>query len=728
MTLEQLQHARLAAWRQDGHALLTADDAAQWLRETGLALLFPRPQQIPAPAPSLVEALAGAADPAPGPGALEQGMRFVRRLAGAGDAVPLLLLPSPSLAGEQPDTLAGGEALAFVFALRGDREWGRGPRGKGSPLAAEVWKLLGRSGPRAANDIQHELGRQLTGSAILRALGELWGELRVEPVYREGEPAQWQLLEARHAEAMRAGAAMGQAQAVSALVSLYLRAAIAATGEEMEAFLGPLASRSRVREAVRGLLATRQLGVRSLGAREHFFVEGSLPPFLEEGETRRVAAPEMLAPPPAAAAVQDVVVEGEGGQRFRIEAMEEGETAGGPGEGRKRFVARRGGADPRAGYGREAPRKPSKPESGAPKPFFAREPWKEDRPAFKKRSTPEQGAGGARNFEKSAPGASRTGSDRKPFAASGERRSFGPGSSRPGGARPGGGVTPRPFGKAPNRGGERTPTEGRKPFAPFDRTAGRPAAGEQAGGKGGFRASGPRTGGERKAFGERRDGGAGPENRGGEQAGWKKRPFEGGQGQARKPWETRKTFPDRTQDRNPDRNQDRDPDRPAQARGANTGSGFLRSSPRPGGTEGERRPFGAGRNVEGGRPSFRGDGGERGPGKPFRGGEGAGRPPRPGGFKASGSPRREGVPGVGRPRSFAPESGEPEARRGAGPAARPGGKRPRTAPFTSTGKPRPGVAKPGRPGSKASRGGFAPPAKRGGKPGGKGPKRDGSAG
>jgi 23S rRNA pseudouridine2605 synthase len=65
------------------------------------------------------------------------------------------------------------------------------------------------------------------------------------------------------------------------LVSLYVESVVAASSDEVETFLSPLAARSRVREVVNGLLATRQLELVSVGAQPLFHVTGSLPEFAE---------------------------------------------------------------------------------------------------------------------------------------------------------------------------------------------------------------------------------------------------------------------------------------------------------------------------------------------------------------------------------------------------------------------------------------------------------------
>jgi hypothetical protein len=63
------------------------------------------------------------------------------------------------------------------------------------------------------------------------------------------------------------------------LASIYLQAVIAAGMEEVELFLAPLTARSKVREVLRGLVATRQVHTISLGHAPHYYVAGTLPEF-----------------------------------------------------------------------------------------------------------------------------------------------------------------------------------------------------------------------------------------------------------------------------------------------------------------------------------------------------------------------------------------------------------------------------------------------------------------
>jgi hypothetical protein len=114
----------------------------------------------------------------------------------------------------------------------------------------------------------------------LRAITELWQQLRIIPVVSApGAQPKWQLLRTRFQKAIAEGASTSQVTAISVLASIYLQAVIAASMEEVEMFLAPLTARSKVREVLRGLVATRQVHSISLGHAPHFYVAGTLPEF-----------------------------------------------------------------------------------------------------------------------------------------------------------------------------------------------------------------------------------------------------------------------------------------------------------------------------------------------------------------------------------------------------------------------------------------------------------------
>jgi hypothetical protein len=266
--------------RQNGHGALTLEDARTWIEETGLCLFLPRRQFSSSIAPSFVEAVAGRQNATPDPRHIELAEELLVRLELDDVAVRLNLLGQP---GEGPDFVVASWVLPYVYALRGDRDWRRSPQLTGSrqvsQLAVQAYKLL-EAGDTTIPDLKHTLGREVTEVAVLRAITELWQQLRIIPVISApGVPAKWQLLRQRYQKAIAEGASTSQVTAISVLASIYLQAVIAASMEEVEMFLAPLTARSKVREVLRGLVATRQVHTIAMGHAPHFYVAGTLPEF-----------------------------------------------------------------------------------------------------------------------------------------------------------------------------------------------------------------------------------------------------------------------------------------------------------------------------------------------------------------------------------------------------------------------------------------------------------------
>ena len=279
MDQQQLQIARVALWHQTAAAdpsapLRTFDEAAQWLDDIGFCLFLPRHTQLPAPAPSFVEACLGAASVTPAPDVIRQAAELLARLVGERRIVPLNLLGTFS---EQPDFLVTPEMLSWVAAVRGDRQWKTAPGGRTAPIVVRTFEALDREGELTATQVREILGHEISEAAALRALMELWTGLRAIPIAAQGEPARWTLLKNRFAAQLATASNTAQTTALSALLSLYLRSAVAATAEEAEVFLSPLTARSRIREVLHGMMATRQLGTTSVASQTLLFVEGSLP-------------------------------------------------------------------------------------------------------------------------------------------------------------------------------------------------------------------------------------------------------------------------------------------------------------------------------------------------------------------------------------------------------------------------------------------------------------------
>jgi 23S rRNA pseudouridine2605 synthase len=280
LTAEQLEASRSERMRQNGHGTITLEDARTWIEETGLCLFLPRRQFAPAIAPTFVEAAAGERNATPEHKHIALAEDLLVRLEKDNIAVRLNLLGQP---GEQPDYVVAAWVLPYVYALRGDRDWRRNPQLTGSrqvsPLAIQAYKLL-EAKDEDISSLKHTLGREVTDAAVLRAITELWQQLRIIPtIAAPGEPAKWQLLRTRFQKAIAEGASTSQVTAISVLASIYLQAVIAATMEEVEVFLSSLTARSKVREVLRGLVATRQVHTISLGHAPHFYVAGTLPEF-----------------------------------------------------------------------------------------------------------------------------------------------------------------------------------------------------------------------------------------------------------------------------------------------------------------------------------------------------------------------------------------------------------------------------------------------------------------
>src|ERR1700760_3802505 len=266
--------------RQNGLGTLTLEDARTWIEETGLCLFLPRRQYSASLAPSFVEAVAGQQDSTPEPAQIALAEELLIRLEKDGVAVRLNLIGHP---GEQPDYVVAAWVLPYVYALRGDRDWRRSPQLTGSrqvsPLAIQAYKQL-ETGDMTIAELKQNLGHGVSETAVLRAITELWQQLRIIPVVAApGKAAKWQLLRLRFQKAIAEGASTSQVTAISVLASIFLQAVIAASMEEVEIFLSPLTARSKIREVIRGLVATRQVHTISLGHAPHFYVAGTLPEF-----------------------------------------------------------------------------------------------------------------------------------------------------------------------------------------------------------------------------------------------------------------------------------------------------------------------------------------------------------------------------------------------------------------------------------------------------------------
>ena len=665
--------ARAQAWHQAGDAILTLEAARSWLEQTGMLLFAPRGGSLGAPAPSLVEATLGTEKAT---STLAEGgtaRTLVARLVGEGSAVPLNLFGGP---GDLPDFLVSPGGFPFVFTLRGDKGWKRPPETSGSvkvtPLGLRVYELLAEKGALTVGDIVSEVGREVTESAVARALSELWQMLRVLPVLQQGEgDTLWELTTSRFLKAVKAGANAGQPTALSALTAFYLGQALVATEEEIAAFLSPLTARSRVRDVLHALIAGRQLAEGVVNGKTVLYMPDALPDFaafaptpdagqdVEQEAATAVAAPqgeESTATGQGDAPRERIQRFQDGGSRpqdrnLRGKPIGRGKPTGAFREKLARPGSSRAPRDDRGGDRAAAPRRPFSPRADRPersgngparrpegdRPSFSR-PWDEEgsrrTPRGDSGSRPSAGAD-ARRSRPDRP--ARPGDTDRP-----RREDTRPPQDRPAGDRPfrdrsSGG---RPFRPRPE-GGDRPfrprPEGGDRPFRPRTEGGGdRPFRARSEGGDRPFRS---RSEGDDRPFRSRSESGDRPfrpRPEGGDRS-FRPRPESGGD----RPFRPRPEGGDR-----PFRPRPEGGDRPFRPR-PEGGDRPFRTRP-----EGGDRPFRP--RPEGGDRPFRSrsESGDR----PFRSKEGAGGDRRGNGRP----PSRFGAGSAGgsdRPRSFRPASG-----------------------------------------------------------------------
>ena len=656
--------------------------------------------------------------------------RTLARMVEEGSAVPLNLLGSNN---GEPDYICSAQAFSFIYTLRGDKTWKQEPAQTGSmrvsPLAVKVYALLKDKGAQAPHELTAELGQGIVDSAVLRALSELWAIQRVIPVPdANGEPAKWELLTGRFIRHVKAGSNAGQPTALSALLSLYLSQAVAASSDEMEIFLSPLAARSRVREVVGALSASRQLESTVLEGKALLYLPGALEtlPAADkapaahvgqqrsryEDDDRRAMQEERAARFAADGGAEragqpaNFPVRRPAGARDAQRGGRPGGFGGGRPDGSPRpggFRGDRPGGPPRR-EGGFAPSRRSAGGFGAPREngFGGSGADRERRPFVRRDNDAPRGEGASEQArgefarpwdEERRPSAPREGGERRPFTprgdgerrpftpreGGGERRPFTPRGDRPFASREGG--ERRPF--TPREGGgERrpfTPREGggeRRPFTPRGDGERRPFTPREGGGD--RRPFAPREGGERRPFTPRADGERRPFTPRGDgerrpftprEGGGERRPFVPREGGERRPFTPR----DGGGERRPFTPRDGGERRPFTPREGGERRPFT---PREGGRErrpftprgdGERRPF---TPREGGgerRPFTPRAEGER---RPFVPREGGGRPAFGSGGRPSGAGGAKfGGSGFGRDRNGGGGFSKPgfsPARRGPG--------------------------------------------------------------
>lgn len=266
MTDLELQQQRKAKWRVDGKAVRTIEDARAWLDEVGMCLAYPlRPALA---LPTWIGAYTGSGERLP-----DARHAFSDARAREAEELMVRLLREKTafesnLLGET-NLLVAASLFPYFYALVVAQEKKGTAKGeKLSPLAHDVLNVIQQKGPVGKQQLRALLKGELSLAALDRALSELWSRLKITRVgYSEGEGALWDTFARWAPKPLKEGASLSTGEALSAVLSKYLDAAIAAEQGEIEDVLSHLAPRSRIKEAVNALLAARELAFLRVGAR-----------------------------------------------------------------------------------------------------------------------------------------------------------------------------------------------------------------------------------------------------------------------------------------------------------------------------------------------------------------------------------------------------------------------------------------------------------------------------
>jgi hypothetical protein len=270
MTDSELEQARAQKWHLDGQPVRTIEDARAFTESVGFSLLYPvRP---PVLVPTFVGAWVGADDKLPtwqhafadprAQDARELMVRLLRERAAF----------EASLFDENNAFLVAASVFPYFYALVGERNPKQppkpGPRSEYSNLACDAYEVIRRDGPISRQKMIETLGGSVSAAALDRALSELWSRLRITRVdYKATEGAFWDVLYRWAPDAVREGVNLSVGEALTALLTKYLDSVVAADQPEVEAFFGNIVPRSRVKEAIKALLAARELSFVHIGAR-----------------------------------------------------------------------------------------------------------------------------------------------------------------------------------------------------------------------------------------------------------------------------------------------------------------------------------------------------------------------------------------------------------------------------------------------------------------------------
>ncbi|HKT23428.1 MAG TPA: hypothetical protein VJR04_02425 [Terriglobales bacterium] len=295
MTELELQHLRREKWRVENEPLRTLEDAREFVNSVGMCLMYPiRPMPV---LPTFVAAVIGSDAKLP-----ERKTAFSDARAKQVDELVWRLLREKAafpaqFSGEM--LIVSSESFPYFYALASDRQPKKPihsrARGKASPLMEHVFRKLEKSGTLTRAQLQEQLGGALSEAGLDRALQELWTAVKIAPVDHNPETGYtWDTYHHWSTDAVNEGVRLSDAEALSALISKYLEAVIAATQEEIEGVFSAFTSRTRVAEVIRALLAAREFAytpseTRTLITVAHIPARSTPQPARAESGNRRTA-------------------------------------------------------------------------------------------------------------------------------------------------------------------------------------------------------------------------------------------------------------------------------------------------------------------------------------------------------------------------------------------------------------------------------------------------------
>jgi len=279
MTQQELQELRQEKWHIGGQPIRTLEDARSFLESVGFAPMFP--PQKPLLMPTFIGAYAGT----------DQGLPTWQKAYAdprAKDATELMVrllrersAYEASYFGEENNFLIAASVFPYFYALVGDRNPRSmpkpGTRSDYSTLARDVFNALHKHGAMSKQQLADRLGGSLSDSALDRALHDLRTRLRITRVdYRTEEGTFWDVLYRWSPDAVREGIEISVPEALSALVSKYVDAVVAAEPAEIEEFFSQMVPRAKVRDAMNALLAAREFTMTHVGNRSMLTVAARL--------------------------------------------------------------------------------------------------------------------------------------------------------------------------------------------------------------------------------------------------------------------------------------------------------------------------------------------------------------------------------------------------------------------------------------------------------------------